>query len=126
MKCLLIVHFVFQWLCIPFALTHQAVSPITDTAWGHDGWIGSLSSDVSLCSYVDSALMLLLGGSVWSVRILLSVTTIVVLRPLIDVICTLNVVCSCIYSVCISVFCHSEVFVMPRSCVMCRVLLVSA
>ncbi len=51
-----------QWLVVPFAMTHSAVTPITETASGPDSWIGELHLDESLGLYIDLILAFVLGG----------------------------------------------------------------
>ena len=63
--------FCFQWLAIPFALTHKAVTSISKTAYSDDvGWVGTnnLKADEWLGNWLDSALLLVFGGIPWQVK----------------------------------------------------------
>ncbi|ELU11061.1 hypothetical protein CAPTEDRAFT_183218 [Capitella teleta] len=60
--------FVGLWLCVPFALTHEAVSSISSTMGGADGWLGEGNlSGQYIGLYIDSGLLILLGGIPWQV-----------------------------------------------------------
>ncbi|ELU16697.1 hypothetical protein CAPTEDRAFT_113629 [Capitella teleta] len=60
--------FVGLWLCVPFALTHEAVSSISSTAGGPDGWLGEDNlSGKFIGLYIDSGLLLVFGGIPWQV-----------------------------------------------------------
>ncbi len=59
----------FQWLVIPFALTHPAVTLITETASGPDSWIGEIKADKSLGLYFDQLVSVILGGMPWQVSL---------------------------------------------------------
>lgn len=56
-----------QVLAVPFALTHDAVTAITETAnTENGGWKGYLEG-VSWGLYIDFALLLIFGGIPWQV-----------------------------------------------------------
>ncbi|ELT96417.1 hypothetical protein CAPTEDRAFT_120487 [Capitella teleta] len=60
--------FVGLWLCVPFALTHEAVSSISSTSGGPDGWLGEDNlSGKFIGLYIDSGLLLVFGGIPWQV-----------------------------------------------------------
>ncbi|ELU03853.1 hypothetical protein CAPTEDRAFT_131610 [Capitella teleta] len=64
----LICIFVGLWLCVPFALTHEAVSSISSTISGPDGWLGEDNLSGSYIGmYIDSGLLLIFGGIPWQV-----------------------------------------------------------
>ncbi|XP_067937142.1 high-affinity choline transporter 1-like [Watersipora subatra] len=63
----LIFMFIGLVLAIPFALTHDAVSPITETSmYDMGGWKGYLDG-VGWGLYIDFALLLIFGGIPWQV-----------------------------------------------------------
>ena len=52
-----------QWLSVPFAFYHPAVSSISGTS---DKWVGSLDrADIGV--WIDSGLLLIFGGIPWQV-----------------------------------------------------------
>ncbi len=51
----------FQWLVIPFAMTHPAVTPISQTASAANSWIGEVKADVSIGLYLDQMVSVVLG-----------------------------------------------------------------
>ena len=55
---------------IPFALTHPAVTPITETASSPESWIGEIKADESLGLYIDLLISVVLGGIPWQVSML--------------------------------------------------------
>jgi high affinity choline transporter 7 len=57
-----------QWLCVPFALTHDAVQSISNTDSGPGGWLGegNLVGEW-IGNYIDSYLLLIFGGIPWQV-----------------------------------------------------------
>ena len=66
----------FQWLAVPFAWLHEAVTPIGQTAreitnsTGHvvmDGWLGTFPTDHWAGNWVDGGLLLIFGGIPWQV-----------------------------------------------------------
>ncbi|XP_795278.3 high-affinity choline transporter 1 [Strongylocentrotus purpuratus] len=59
----LICIFFGLWLCIPFALTHEAVLPITNTS---SEWIGTWDNKYAGV-WFDYALLLMFGGIPWQV-----------------------------------------------------------
>ncbi|CAH1794641.1 unnamed protein product [Owenia fusiformis] len=65
----LICIFIGLWLSIPFAMTHAAVTPITETALpgnGTAGWVGTIAV-ADLGVWIDYALLLIFGGIPWQV-----------------------------------------------------------
>ena len=55
---------VTQWLCVPFAMTHEAVGSFSATK---DRWLGSLDlADAAM--FTDIYLLLIFGGIPWQVR----------------------------------------------------------
>ena len=56
-----------QWLCVPFALTNDAVASISTTATGASGWLGqyTLGPDRRIGLYIDTLLLSILGGIPW-------------------------------------------------------------
>ena len=68
---------------VGFALNHDAVSPIGDTAHDHtvwatypngtnysytqEGWLGHVPTDEYLGYWIDSGLLIMLGGIPWQV-----------------------------------------------------------
>ena len=59
----------FQWLGVGFALTNPVVRPITETAYGEDGWLGTLPNTPWVGLYVDLAFQMILGGMPWQVSL---------------------------------------------------------
>ena len=57
-----------QWLVIPFAMTHPAVTPISETARGPESWIGEIKLDESLGLYIDLIVLFILGGMPFQVH----------------------------------------------------------
>ena len=65
--------FILQWLGVGFALNHDAVSDIGDTATTDlDGWIGNVyhtengpDQEYWIGNYIDSFLLLIFGGIPW-------------------------------------------------------------
>ncbi|XP_041362801.1 high-affinity choline transporter 1-like [Gigantopelta aegis] len=55
---------ILKWVSIPFAFTHEAVSPITVNAT--ENWIGTLETD-AVGTYIDTYLLLIFGGIPWQV-----------------------------------------------------------
>lgn len=56
------------WLCIPFALTHSAVTSIVETSRDANvTWLGVWPENYWIGNYVDSALLLIFGGIPWQV-----------------------------------------------------------
>ena len=53
-----------QWLCVPFALHHEAVGSLEET---RDKWLGSLDASYA-ANYIDVYLLLIFGGIPWQVR----------------------------------------------------------
>ena len=49
-------------------MAHPAVTSITETARGPDGWIGSFPTDQEAGYYVDKLLLCICGGIPWQVR----------------------------------------------------------
>ena len=51
-------------------MTHDAVAPLSETAYGADGWLGleNLHADARLGYYMDRWLLLVFGGIPWQVR----------------------------------------------------------
>ena len=51
-------------------MTHDAVAPLSQTAYGADGWLGleNLHADARLGYYMDRWLLLVFGGIPWQVR----------------------------------------------------------
>ena len=51
-------------------MTHEAVAPLSETAYGADGWLGleNLHADARLGYYMDRWLLLVFGGIPWQVR----------------------------------------------------------
>eukprot|EP00112_Aurelia_sp_Birch-Aquarium-sp1_P006717 Seg1735.3 transcript_id=Seg1735.3/GoldUCD/mRNA.D3Y31 product="High-affinity choline transporter 1" protein_id=Seg1735.3/GoldUCD/D3Y31 len=61
----LICMFIGMWLCIPFAMTNKAVTPISQTK---GTWVGEQSWDWgSFGNWMDNALLLIFGGIPWQV-----------------------------------------------------------
>ncbi|XP_065061170.1 high-affinity choline transporter 1-like isoform X2 [Rhopilema esculentum] len=61
----LICMFIGMWLTIPFALTHKAVTPISQTK---QTWVGDQSWEWgSFGNWMDNALLLIFGGIPWQV-----------------------------------------------------------
>ncbi|RUS81848.1 hypothetical protein EGW08_010371 [Elysia chlorotica] len=60
----LICMFIGLWLCVPFSMTHDAVSSITRN--NSDAWLGELTADYA-ANYVDYGLLLIFGGIPWQV-----------------------------------------------------------
>lgn len=55
------------WLCVPFAMTHEATTSITENSTDiTDGWIGQLTGD-SIGLYIDLGLLIIYGGIPWQV-----------------------------------------------------------
>jgi len=55
-------------MAVPFAMSHEAVTPITVTSHYPDGgWIGYLKG-TAWSQWIDEYLMLTLGGIPWQVR----------------------------------------------------------
>ena len=54
----------YKWLAIPFAMMNDAVGSIAETS---SKWLGSPIRGAWLGYYIDSALLLLLGGIPWQV-----------------------------------------------------------
>ncbi len=52
---------------VPFALTHPAVTPISETASGPGSWIGEVKADESLGLYLDVFISTILGAIPWQV-----------------------------------------------------------
>ena len=68
-----------QWLCVPFALTHEAVGSLSATK---DKWIGSLEIE-DAAMFTDIYLLLIFGGIPWQVRkVFLQMTTLASLLAL--------------------------------------------
>ncbi|XP_035824791.1 high-affinity choline transporter 1 [Aplysia californica] len=62
----LICMFIGLWLCVPFAMTHDATIPITTNS--SEPWLGEvMPSDIGL--YMDYAILLVLGGIPWQEQI---------------------------------------------------------
>ncbi|CAH1794640.1 unnamed protein product [Owenia fusiformis] len=63
----LICIFVGLWLSVPFAMTHEAVTPIAQTALPGEvtaGWVGTIAvKDIG--TWLDYALLLIFGGIPW-------------------------------------------------------------
>ncbi|XP_038046003.1 high-affinity choline transporter 1-like [Patiria miniata] len=59
----LICIFVGLWICVPFAMTNEAVEPIGSTS---EEWLGTIESD-QVGLWLDSALLLVCGGIPWQV-----------------------------------------------------------
>nr|XP_039250348.1 high affinity choline transporter 1-like isoform X1 [Styela clava] len=63
----LICIFLGLWLSIPFAMTNDAVTSISETAYsGPGGWLGEWDSDYT-GEWIDFALLLMFGGIPWQV-----------------------------------------------------------
>ena len=62
-----LVFLIFQWIGVGFAMAHPAVSNISQTAFGADGWIGVLPLDPYVGNWIDLALLIILGGVPWQV-----------------------------------------------------------
>jgi len=60
----LICIFIGLWLCVPFAMTHEATIPITTN--GSAYWLGTLEP-LYIGEYIDYGLLLVLGGIPWQV-----------------------------------------------------------
>uniref|UniRef100_H2YD70 Uncharacterized protein n=1 Tax=Ciona savignyi TaxID=51511 RepID=H2YD70_CIOSA len=60
------MNYFIQWLSIPFAFTHPAVSDIATTAYLSPNWLGTWDIN-STGLWIDSALLLLFGGIPWQV-----------------------------------------------------------
>ncbi|GFS03463.1 high affinity choline transporter 1-like [Elysia marginata] len=60
----LICMFIGLWLCVPFSMTHDAVSSITRN--NSEPWLGELTSDYA-ANYIDYGLLLIFGGIPWQV-----------------------------------------------------------
>ncbi|CAL1527461.1 unnamed protein product [Lymnaea stagnalis] len=60
----LICMFFGLWLIVPFALTHDAVTPITTN--NSEAWLGELTPDYA-ANYIDYGLLLIFGGIPWQV-----------------------------------------------------------
>ncbi|KAK3768201.1 hypothetical protein RRG08_031736 [Elysia crispata] len=60
----LICMFIGLWLCVPFSMTHDAVSSITRN--NSEPWLGELTSDYA-ANYIDYGLLLMFGGIPWQV-----------------------------------------------------------
>lgn len=60
----LICMFIGLWLCVPFSMTHDAVSSISRNNAEH--WLGELTSDYA-ANYIDFGLLLIFGGIPWQV-----------------------------------------------------------
>ena len=65
-----IIRLSLQWLAIPFALTHDAVTSLSDTAFDGSNWVGdeNLGRNWWSGNYIDSSLLLIFGGIPWQVR----------------------------------------------------------
>ena len=52
-------------------MTHDAVKPLSETAYGEDGWLGleNVKVDARLGFYMDRWLLLVFGGVPWQVRL---------------------------------------------------------
>ncbi|XP_038046002.1 high-affinity choline transporter 1-like [Patiria miniata] len=57
----LICMFVGMWICVPFAMTNEAVESIGSTS---QEWLGTIESDQAGL-WIDSALLLIFGGIPW-------------------------------------------------------------
>ena len=58
----------FQWLAVPFAMTHHAVGSLTETAFGNknDTWLGEIEPHATGL-WIDNFLLMWMGGMPWQV-----------------------------------------------------------
>ncbi len=59
--------FPFQWIAIPFALRHPAVTPLGETLYAPDSWLGQIHPDHSIALYIDLILSVTFGTVPWQV-----------------------------------------------------------
>ncbi len=59
--------FVFQWIAIPFALLHPAVTSLGESLYSPESWLGEIHPDHSIGLYIDLILSVTFGTVPWQV-----------------------------------------------------------
>lgn len=58
----------FQWMGVVFAINHDAVTHLSESLTNPDlDWLGHLDLDYKLSYWIDSSLLITLGGIPWQV-----------------------------------------------------------